>query len=472
MFLDDDFLLTTQTARELYHGYAEKQPIIDYHCHLDPAAIAADVRFQDLAQLWICDNGAGDHYKWRLMRANGVPERLITGDGDPFDKFCAYAATLERAIGNPLYEWSHLELRRVFGIRERICMNNAPIIWDKANARIAEQDFSARSLIRSFDVRCICTTDDPASDLAHHRQLAAEEDACGFKVLPTFRPDALMAVDAPGFCAYAERLSAESGIAVNSWETLKAAAAQRVAFFHQNGCRLADHGMNSFVFCPATDAEAEEVVGRALAGRAVNAAETMALQGALTLFLMDAYASHGWTLQIHANCMRNVSASGFSALGADAGFDTVGVQPDIVRQLCLMLDAAQANGGLPKLILYSLNEADWMALATLAGCFQGGGFSPRVQFGNAWWFNDTANGIERQLTILAEQGLLGNFTGMLTDSRSFLSYPRHEYFRRVLCKTVGAWVDAGRLPDDMDYLGGIVAGICHGNASRYFGFFD
>lgn len=470
MLLGDDFLLTTDAARALYHGFAEHQPIIDYHCHLDPAQIACDARFSDLAQLWICDNGVGDHYKWRLMRANGVPERLITGDGEPYEKFCSYARTMERAIGNPLYEWSHLELRRAFGIDERICEKNAPVIWEKANERIAEPSFSACGLIRSFGVRCLCTTDDPASDLPYHLQIAAKEKDNGFRVLPTLRPDALMAVGGTGFAAYAQRLSQASGIEVRGWESLKAAAAQRVSFFHETGGRLADHGMNSFSFCPATDAEAEGIVSRALAGQHVSALEQAAYQSALTLFLMDAYAARGWTLQLHMNCLRNVNSRGFAELGADAGFDTVGAQPDIVYQLRLLLDAVESAGRLPKLILYSLNDADWMALATLAGAFQGGGAAPRVQFGNAWWFNDTLSGIKRQLTICAEQGLLGTFTGMLTDSRSFLSYPRHEYFRRVLCQTLGEWVEMGRLPDDMEYLGGIVADICYGNAYRYFGF--
>lgn len=471
MLLNDDFLLTTEWARRLFHDHAEKMPIIDYHCHLDPQQIYEDVHFKDLAQLWICDNGAGDHYKWRLMRANGTPESLITGDGDPYEKFLAYVDTIERAPGNPIYEWSHLELRRAFGIDLTICRENADEIWRRANEKIQSPDFSAKGLIRAFDVRCVCTTDDPASDLSWHLKLREQEEENGFKVLPTFRPDGLMGIDKPDYASYIARLSEVSGVEVSDWAGVKAAAAQRVDYFHEVGGRLADQGMNSFAFAPATDDEVDAIVRRALAGETVTDAERDAYQTALTLYLMAQYEAHGWTLQLHMNCIRNANSTGFSALGADAGFDSAGDQPGITSQIALLLDAASSAEGLPKTILYSLNENDWLGLVTLMQSFQGG-CRQRLQFGCAWWVNDQFDGMKKQITMFAEQSLLANFTGMLTDSRSFLSYPRHEYFRRVLCHTIGEWVEQGRLPEDERYLGGLVEDICYNNAHDYFGFFD
>lgn len=470
MFMDKDFLLSTEWARRLYHGHAEGQPVIDYHCHLDPRQVFEDARFEDLTQLWICDHGAGDHYKWRLMRANGVPEELITGGGAPYEKFLAYVRTMERALGNPLYEWSHLELRRAFGIDLTICEGNAPEIWRRANERIGQPDFSARGLIRSFGVRCVCTTDDPVSDLAWHRKLAAEEDP-GFRMLPTFRPDALMAIDASGFAAYAKRLSQASGIEVVDWASLKTAASQRVQAFHEAGGRLADHGLNSFKFVPSTDDEIAAVVARALLGEAVSAKAADAYSSALSLFLMGEYEKRGWTLQLHMNVLRNANARGFRLFGADAGFDSVGDQPGLVSEVARLLDAASETAALPRTILYSLDESQWMALATLMQSFQGG-VRQRFQLGCAWWFSDSLAGMERQLTVFAQESLLANFTGMLTDSRSFLSYPRHEYFRRVLCRTLGQWVEDGRIPADEDWLGGVVEDVCYRNARDYFGFFE
>lgn len=471
MFMDDDFLLTTDWAKTLYHGHAEKMPIIDYHCHLDPRQIAEDARFEDLAQLWICDRGAGDHYKWRLMRANGVPERLITGDGDPFDKFQAYVGTMERALGNPLYEWSHLELRRAFGIDLTLKRETAAEIWRRANEKIGDPGFSAKALIRKFGVRCICTTDDPASDLRWHRVLHDQEAQNGFKVLPTFRPDGLMGIGSDGFADYLARLGDVSGAPVTDWESLKVAAAQRVEYFHHAGGRLADHGMNSYRFATATDAELDAMVKRALARERLSQREVDAYQTALDLFLMGEYEKRGWTLQLHMNVLRNANSRGFAELGADAGFDSAGDQPGMVGEVAQLLDAAHSADALPKIILYSLDGAQWMGLATLMQSFQGG-VRQRLQLGCAWWFHDAFDGIKRQLSLMAQESLLGNFTGMLTDSRSFLSYPRHEYFRRVLCNLLGEWVDQGRVLADEACLGGMVEDICYNNARDYFGFFD
>ena len=470
MLLNDDFLLTTDWAKKLYHNHAESMPIIDYHCHLVPQEIYEDKHFDNLSQVWLYDHGAGDHYKWRLLRANGTPEDVIRGEDD-HARFLAFVDAVERAVGNPIYEWSHLELRRVFGIDLTINRKNAEEIWRRANEEIAKPEFSAKNLIRKFDVRCVCTTDNPASDLKYHKLLAQEEVENGFKVLPTFRPDDLMAVDASGFAAYAAELGAQAGVEVTDWESLKAAAAQRVDYFHQVGGRLADHGANTFFFTPASEAEVAATVAKALAGEPVSEAETLAYQTVLTLFLMGEYTKHGWTLQIHANCLRNCSTTGLERCGKDAGFDSVGDQAGLATELRRLFDAAQQANALPKIILYSLNETDLLSLAALCGSFQGGGVKQRMTLGCAWWFNDQFDGMKRQLTVCAEQSLLGNFTGMLTDSRSFLSYPRHEYFRRVLCHTVGEWVEQGRLPEDEEYLGGIIEDICYNNAHDHFGFY-
>lgn len=471
MLLNDDFLLTTPWAKKLYHDHAEHMPIVDYHCHLDPQQIYEDKHFHDLTELWLYDHGAGDHYKWRLLRANGTPEKYITGDGDAYTKYLEFVKAIEKAPGNPIFEWSHLELRRVFGIDLTINQKNAKSIWEQANARIAQPGFSAKGLIKKFDVRCICTTDDPASDLKWHRLLAQEEQENGFKVLPTFRPDDIMGIDQPGFGAYCAKLSQVSGVKVVDYASLKAAISQRVDFFHEVGGRLADHGMNSFTFQPATEEEVSVLVAKRLAGQELTTREVQEYQTAITLFLFGEYERHGWTVQLHANCFRNDSTRGFETIGKDAGFDSVGAQPDFVFQLKALLDAAQQADALPRMIVYSLNDTDWLALASLCGSFQGG-VRQRLQFGNAWWFNDTFTGIKKQLTMFAEQGLLANFTGMLTDSRSFLSYSRHEYFRRVLCNVLGEWVEQGRLPEDEEYLGGLVEDICYNNAHDYFGFFD
>lgn len=470
MLLNDDFLLTTPWAKALFHDHAEGMPIIDYHCHLDPLQIYEDRRFDNITQIWLNDHGAGDHYKWRLMRANGAPEELVTGDGDDKAKYLEYVKALEKAPGNPLFEWSHLELRRAFGIDETISQRNAESIWEKANGRIAGEDFSARGLIRRFDVRCICTTDDPASELEHHRLLAREE-GLGFKVLPTLRPDALMGIQLDGYIEYLGKLGAASGIDVHDLQSLEDAIAQRVDFFHSVGGRLADQGMNDFHFMPAGRGEIQSILSRRLEGETLGDDEVRKYQTHLTLLLMGLYRRRGWTMQVHMNCFRNDSTRNHALVGVDAGFDSVGAQSDIVYQVRLLLDAAEQADALPRLILYSLNPSDWLALASLAGSFEGECLQ-RVHFGCAWWFNDTLSGMRRQLTTYAEQSLLGNFVGMLTDSRSFLSYPRHEYFRRVLCQLLGEWVERGQLPEDEEFLGRLVEDICYNNAHDYFGFFS
>ena len=471
MLLNDDFLLTTPWAKRLYHDYAEKMPIIDYHCHLVPQEICEDKGYDNLAQVWLYDGGFGDHYKWRLLRANATPESVIRGDDD-YAKYLSFVDALQKGVGNPIYEWSHLELRRVFGIDLQINRENAKEIWDRANALLATPEYHAKGLIKKFNVKCICTTDNPADTLEYHKQLKEQEAENGFRVLPTFRPDDLLGIELDSFVDYCKTLTEVSGVRVTDFETLKAAAAQRVQYFHEVGGRLADHGANTFYFRPATDEAVARAVAKRLEGEALTEEEVGEYQTAMTLFLMGEYAKRGWTMQVHGNCFRNDSSTSFAAIGKDAGFDSVGDQPDFVYQVKRLLDEAEKRGGLPKMILYSLNDADWLALASLCGSFQGGEVKNRVQFGNAWWFNDTFSGMKRQLTMFAEQGLLGNFTGMLTDSRSFLSYPRHEYFRRVLCNVLGELVERGQAPEDEPLLGGLVQDVCYNNAHEYFGFFD
>lgn len=472
MFLDKDFLLTTAWAKKLFHEYAENQPIIDYHCHLDPAQIYEDTHFKNLAQVWLYDRGAGDHYKWRLLRANGTPEELITGkDTDDYARYLEFVKAVEKAAGNPIYEWSHLELRRFFGIDLIICQKNAREIWDRANEQIAKPDFSARNLLRRFGVRCVCTTDDPASPLKYHQLLAQEKDL-GFKVLPTFRPDGLLGIESPQFAEYCKRLGDAAQKTVTDLASLEEVVRARVSYFHSLGGRLADQGMNSFSYVEPEREEVARIVERRLAGEELSEREYQTYYSHMTLFLMKTYAEHGWTMQIHGNCFRNASDRHFAAIGPDAGFDSVGDQPDFVFQLKCLLNAAEKRESLPKLILYSLNAQDWLALSSLCGSFEGGGVVQRIHFGNAWWFNDTLSGMKLQLTTYAEQSLLANFVGMLTDSRSFLSWPRHEYFRRVLCSVLGEYLERGQLPEDEAYLGALVEDICFKNAERYFGFFD
>lgn len=470
MLLDDNFLLTSPWAQTLYHNHAEHMPIIDYHCHLNPQEIYEDKSYDNLAQVWLYDQGFGDHYKWRLMRANGVSDETIRG-ADDYKKYYALVETLQRAVGNPIYEWSHLELRRTFGISDQITPDHAEAIWNHTHELLHTSDFGAKGLIKKFKVKCICTTDDPVSDLVWHKKLADEAEENGFKVLPTFRPDDLLDINLSTFTSYCATLSQVSGIEVTDYASLKNAAAQRVQYFHDVGGRLADHGANTLYYSAASEEQVTRIVAKRLADEMVSDEEAAAYQTAMTLFLMECYCRHNWTMQLHGNCFRNCSSTRFVTIGKDAGFDSVGTQPDFVGQLKRLLDAAEQKGALPRLIVYSLNETDWLGVAALMGSFQGGGKN-RMQFGNAWWFNDTLSGMKKQLTMYAEQGLLGNFTGMLTDSRSFLSYPRHEYFRRVLCQVMGEWVERGQAPEDEALLGGLVEDICFNNARDYFGFFD
>lgn len=464
-FLDDNFMLKTTVAQRLYHEYAADQPIVDYHCHLSPKEIYDNQQPANLTRLWLSEGTVGDHYKWRIMRANGVPERLITGDGDDYDKFVAWAGTLERAIGNPLFEWSHLELRRYFGIHEVLNRQSAPQIWARANELLADPAFTPRELIKRSNVAVVVTTDDPADDLYYHQLLADEEDA--FRVLPGMRPDVAMAIEQLDFALYMEKLAAVSGIAIDSFASLVTALDQRFEAFHALGGRISDYGLNTYHYAAATPAEIEDIFAKGLANEPLTELEIAQYTTAFLQVAMRQNKAHGWAMQYHINAVRAANKPQFDELGPNVGGDSVGTQADMPYQMRLLFEEAQRQGILPKSVVYSLNDKDWLELVTLLGSFQEGP-TQKMQFGAAWWFNDTHDGMVKQLKLLASQGLLANFVGMLTDSRSFLSYPRHEYFRRILCDVIGDWVANGQVPDDMAYLGQIVTEIAGQNAHDYF----
>ncbi|MDR1567964.1 MAG: glucuronate isomerase [Streptococcaceae bacterium] len=470
MFLDENFLLTNEWAQKLFHSYANSEPIIDYHCHLEPNVIFENKQYDNLTKIWLNDNGLGDHYKWRLMRANGVEEALITGDGDDYQKFIAFVKTLEKAPGNPIYEWSHLEMRRYFGIDLIINQENAANIWALANQKLQTNAYRPKELLEMMQVKVVCTTDDPADTLEYHEALAKENNS--FKVLPTFRPDNAWMIEMPDYADYIERLGKSAGIEVNTFTDLLRVLSARVAYFHEKGARLADQGLNSYRYQAATPAALDLLFARALAGETdFSEGELAQFSTAVQLHLMKTYQAHGWTMQMHLNALRNGSSKLKREVGINVGGDSMGVQTNLASHVVQLFSEAEERDVLPKVIVYSLNPTDWLPLATAMQSFQGG-IVQKLQLGCAWWFNDTYDGMKEQLKIMASQSLLANFTGMLTDSRSFLSYPRHEYFRRILCQLFGEWVEEGRLPEDEAYLGQIIKSICYGNASSYFGFFD
>ncbi|MGI5894237.1 MAG: glucuronate isomerase [Candidatus Merdivicinus sp.] len=461
-FMDRDFLLNNPTAVTLFHDYAEKQPIIDYHCHINPAEIAEDRHFSTITEAWL----GGDHYKWRIMRANGVPESCVTGDSTPYEKFEAYAAALSRAVGNPLYHWTHLELQRYFGYDGVLNEKTAPEVWELCNKKL--ETLSVREMIRVSNVETIVTTDDPIDTLDAHRRIR-EEKSCSAAVLPGWRPDKAANIAKPGFCEYLAKLSNVSGIAIHSVADVCAALANRMDYFETLGCKVSDHGLDAIPYAPNSEAVAEKALAKALAGETVSPAEEEAYQYAVLRFLGREYAKRGWIFQFHYGAVRNANSRMFAQLGPDTGYDCIGM-PGNAAKIAGFLDTLEKDGGLPKTILYSLNPNDNAMLDSIIGCFQGTEAAGKIQHGSAWWFNDTKVGMEDQLTSLANLSVLGNFVGMLTDSRSFLSYARHEYFRRILCNLLGEWAESGQLPADPAYLGGIAADISYRNAKRYFGF--
>ncbi len=468
-FLDKDFLLETETAKHLYHDYSKEMPILDYHCHLNPKEIFEDICYENITQLWL----SGDHYKWRLMRAQGVEERYITGDATDKEKFFAWAWTLEMAIGSPLYHWCHLELQRYFGFEKPLNEESANEAWEFCNEKLRAGGLSARSLIRNSNVEVVCTTDDPIDSLEWHRKLANEEFPV--KVLPTFRPDRALHMEKADFGSYLAKLEEVGKIKVDSFQNLKSALSKRLAYFVQHGCKVTDHGLEYLMYEDYTEDEIEVIFKKRLeADKHENAKKMTDLElkkykSALLEFLGREYHRHGLIMQLHFGVQRDLNRKIFSELGADAGIDAINNYSSSI-EMGRFLNALAKDDCLPKTILYSLNPTDNAAIDTVIGCFQDSSCIGKVQHGTAWWFNDHKQGMEEQMISLANLGLLGNFIGMLTDSRSFTSYARHEYFRRILCNLIGKWVENGEYPKDERSLKKIVEGISYKNAKRYFGF--
>jgi len=462
-FIHEDFLLGTRTARRLYHEYAESEPILDYHCHLPPQDVAANRQFRNLFEIWL----EGDHYKWRAMRANGVEERFCTGDAAPEEKFLAWARTVPHTLRNPLYHWTHLELKRYFGIEELLDESSARRIWQQANQALAGDGLRAHGILRKFRVKAVCTTDDPTDDLSCHKALAAS--ALQTKVFPCFRPDKALNVHLPDvFNAWVNRLEAASGIGISGLEDFARALDQRHAYFHSMGGRLSDHGLNCAFADFPPESEAAAIFQRARGGQAATPAEHARFAAHMMYLFGQFDAARGWTKQLHLGARRNNNSRRFRELGPDTGFDGIGDWPQM-DALGDYLDRLDRENALPKIIIYNLNPADNYAIATMAGNFQGGGIAGKIQFGSGWWFLDQKEAIEWQLNALSNCGLVSRFVGMLTDSRSFMSYPRHEYFRRVLCNLVGRDVEAGEIPDDDSLVGPMIRNICYANARDLLG---
>ena len=460
-FITEDFLLTNQPAKRLYHNFAEDQPILDYHCHLSPASIAQNRQFQNLHEIWL----EGDHYKWRAMRANGVAEEYCTGDASPFEKFLAWARTAPFTLRNPLYHWTHLELLRYFGIGELLDESSAPRIWDQANALLATPGLRAHGILNRFHVTALCTTDDPADDLACHQAIRASGLAP--RVFPAFRPDRALHVHSPdAFNPWVDRLAAASNVDIGSLDGFTDALRRRHDAFHALGARLSDHGLNQ---CPADYCSAKTasaIFDRARQGQAANPLEHAQFASYLMLFFGHLDAEKGWTKQLHLGAWRNANTRRLQQTGPDTGFDSIGDWPQVAA-LGAYLDRLEMENALPKTILYNVNPADNYAIATMIGNFQDGKLAGKIQFGGGWWYLDQKEGMEWQLNALSNTGLLSRFIGMLTDSRSFMSYPRHEYFRRVLCNLIGKDIQDGLIPDCDDLAGPMIRNICYQNAKRF-----
>jgi len=463
-FLDENFLLSTETAKTLYHDYASRLPIIDYHCHINPKEIALDRRFDNITQVWL----GGDHYKWRLMRANGIEEYYITGSASDREKFDKWAETLSKCIGNPLYHWSHLELQRYFGYNGVLNKRTSEEVWNLCNKKLADPSMSARNLIKKSNVTHICTTDDPIDTLEWHAQIV-EDPSFDVTVLPAWRPDKSMNLEKTDYLSYLNKLSEASGIQIDNYEALQMALKNRITYFHERNCRISDLGLDYIMYVPATKEELDEIFTKRLKNIPITKHEVLQFKTAFLLFMGTAYHELDWVMQLHYGCKRDNNTPTFHELGPDTGFDCINnFTPS--EQMADLLNALHSQNKLPKTIIYSLNPMDNAAIDTIIGCFQDGSVIGKIQHGSAWWFNDHKTGIIEQLTSLANVGYLAGFVGMLTDSRSFLSYPRHEYFRRILCDLFGTWVENGEYPQDYEELGELVENISYHNALNYFGF--
>jgi len=463
-FLDSNFLLQTKTAQQLYHEVASKMPIIDYHCHLIPQQIADDTRFENLTQIWL----AGDHYKWRAMRANGVDEKYCTGKATDEEKFKMWAETVPSTLRNPLYHWTHLELQRYFGITELLNPESADRIYQQANEMLAGDSFSVRQLIRRMNVEVICTTDDPADSLEHHRKIS--EDGFETSVLPTWRADKSMAIEDPGsYQAYLEKLEEVSGHSISSYMDLLTALSERHQFFQSMGCRISDHGMESFYAEDFDHQQIEKIFLRARSGKEVTESEVRKFKSSMLIELAVMDHEAGWAQQFHVGALRNNNTRRFYELGPDTGFDSIG-DFSMAREMSRFFDRLDQQGQLAKTIVYNLNPVDNALIATMLGNFSDGNTPGKMQFGSGWWFLDQKYGMTDQMNTLSSLGLLSRFVGMLTDSRSFMSYPRHEYFRRLLCDLIGTDVEAGEIPGDPSLVEGLIRDVCYYNARNYFGF--
>lgn len=464
-FINDDFLLGSDAARALYHSHAASMPIIDYHCHLSPQEIAENKQFADITELWL----GGDHYKWRAMRANGVGEEFITGNKPAWEKFQKWAETVPQAMRNPLYHWTHLELKRVFGIDKLLKPDTAREIFEECNALLATEEFRGQALIRKFNVETVCTTDDPADDLRYHKMIAAHP--FGVKVLPAWRPDKAMAIEDPkAYKSYLKRLEEASGVEIDSYADLCYALQRRHNYFDSLGCRLSDHGMDTFYAADYTPLEVELIFKKVLLGKTPTPRETEKFRSAFLFDMAQMDAKAGWAQQFHVGPNRNNNTRMFRAAGPDTGFDAIDDKP-IAAAGHRFFDRLDSDGSLAKTILYCLNPKDNEVMTAMAYTFNDGTYPGKMQFGSAWWFLDHESGMRRQIETLSSLGLLSRFVGMLTDSRSFISYPRHEYFRRILCDTLGADIESGRLPaSEMDFIGRMVEDISYNNARNYFAF--
>ena len=462
--MDKDFLLQTETAKELYHNYAAKMPIFDYHCHINPQQIADDMQFENITQIWLY----GDHYKWRGMRTNGVDEKYCTGNASDWEKFEKWAETVPYTLRNPLFHWTHLELKKFFGIVKVLSPETANEIWDECNAKLQTPEYSVRGIIRMANVHTICTTDDPIDSLEHHRKIKAD----GFEVavLPAWRPDKAMAVEnAAAYNEYLDKLADAAGMEITSFKGLYAALDKRHKFFHENGCRLSDHGLETFIAEDYSTEEIEQIFLKVRSGADLTLSEVLKFKSCMLheFGIMD--HSRGWTQQFHFGVLRNNNTRLFNKLGADVGFDSIG-DFEIGKPLAKFLNRLDVNNQLAKTVLYNINPSDNELVGTMIGNFQDGSVPGKMQFGSGWWFLDQKDGMEKQINALSNLGLLSRFVGMLTDSRSFLSYTRHEYFRRTLCNILGNDIENGEIPNDMNLVGQMVENICFNNAKEYFNF--